>query len=176
MFRFSKILRIILSAAIILTMCSCEFKTAVAVGIPKPEDSITDFFDCVCAGNYSDADRYLSGFSLKMNGQFTGPFSEKLYDYLQKSFRYRLLEMNDDNPAFFECKVEFTFLDNNLLADDLKALATERGKAYIAANNMEYLEKKDGVLELSDEGAERTAVEALDELMKTPSHKDDIII
>ena len=172
MFRIRNLICVFIAAVSLFSLSSCEFKPAIAVGLPDPQEALNEFFTDVCAGDFEKADRYLDGVSLRMKGNFSGPFSESLYAYLLKSFRFDPIDNVDSHLTKADCKVVFTCLDPALLADDLKTLTTTLGKAHIASGDKDYLEEKDGRLTLSDAGAEKTAVEALDELMKTPKKYD----
>ena len=151
-----------------LMISACSMPVKIIGGIPEPKDTVTAFFDSVCAGDFKQSDKYLSGMSLSMKNQIEGQFAQNLYDYIVKSYRYRLIGDVHSSQLDADCKVEFTSLDLMLLSDDLKSLSTRLGKRYIAESREGYVEEKDGSITLTDEGAEKIAVEALDQLMTDP--------
>ena len=168
MSRLKGFISVILSLAALLSLSACEWPQAVAIGIPEPDQSVNDFFSNICSGDFENADRYLDGVSLRISGEFSGSFSEKLYHYLLKSYQYHLDDriIREADKARF--RVSFTSLSPALLAVDLKRVTTEIGQSYLNEMNQEYVVENNGVLSLSDTGAERTAIEALDQLMTSP--------
>ena len=167
MSKITKIVSIIVSFITISLLSSCELPMAV-VGIPNPKNTVTDFFDCVCSGDFAKADEYISGVSISMKNDVSGNFSNKLYGYLLQSYSYtQTTDVQSDNIDAW-CTVDFTYLDLNLLANDLKELSTKMGKNYIAESREGYVENKNDSIILTDEGAEKIAAEALDSLMTNP--------
>ncbi len=161
-----KITCIFVIFATVLSLSACDMPIKIIGSIPEPRDTVTGFFDSVCAGDFKKSDKYLSGMSLSMKKDIEGHFASKLYDYLVKSYAYQINGDVVSSQLDAECKVDFTYLDLNLLSDDLKARSTQLGKRYIAENKEGYVEEKDGAINLTDSGAEKIAEEALDDLMK----------
>ena len=156
--------------AVLLSLTACDMPMKVIGSIPDPKDTVITFFDSVCAGDFAESDKHLSGISLSMKKQVEGVFSQKLYNYLLKSYCYELRGEVYSEKLDANCKVEFTSLDLNLLSGDLKSAATKLGRQYMAETKEGYVEKKGDSYTLSDEGAEKVAAEALDSLM-TSSEK-----
>ena len=165
---FKRMMCIILAMASIATLCACSMPMKIVGNIPDPRNTVTSFFDNVCAGNFKESDKYLSGVSLSMKSDVEGVFSQKLYDYLLKSYGYQINGDITTDQLDAACKVDFTYLDFNLLSDDLKKTATRLGKKYMAENTEGYVEEKEDGVSLTDEGAEKTAADALDLLMSSP--------
>lgn len=151
--------------AVLVSFTACEMPMKVVGSIPEPEETVKAFFDSVCAGKFAESDRYLSGVSLSMKKEIEGEFAQKLYDNLLKSYGYRIDGEVVAESLDASCQVEFTFLDLNLLSDDLKTASTTLGKKYVKETKEGYVEDKDGSYLLSDAGAEKVAAEALDQLM-----------
>ncbi len=159
---------LLIALAAMVSLSACDMPMSIVGDLPEPEETVTCFFDSVCEGDFEGADEYLSGVSLSMRDKVTGVFSQKLYDYLLKSYSYQLKGPVKSDGLDAECAVDFTYLDLNLLNEDLKNLSTKIGKSYISEAKEGYVEKKDDAISLTDEGAEKIAAEALDSLMATP--------
>lgn len=164
----NRIISVIACLVAFASLSSCAMPMKIVGDIPAPEDTVTAFFDSICAGDFNESDQFLSGMSLSMKKNVEGVFAQKLYDYLVKSYKYAINGKVNCDQLDADCKVDFTYLDFNLLSEDLKAKSTKLGKKYIAESKEGYVEEKDGSIKLTDEGAEKIAAEALDELMSTP--------
>ena len=151
--------------AMLLSLTSCEMPMKIVGSIPDPKDTVTTFFDSVCAGDFAESDKHLSGVSLSMKKQVEGEFAKKLYGYLLQSYDYKIDGEVTCDLLDANCRVDFTYLDLNLLSGELKNLSTKLGKRYVTEVKDGYVEEKDGSYSLSDEGAEKVAAEALDSLM-----------
>ena len=136
--------------AIFFSLSACDMPMTVVGSIPDPTETVKVFFDSVCDGDFAEADKYLSGISLSMKKQIDGVFAQKLYNYLLKSYRYGINGDVSSHLTEASCNVDFTYLDLNRLAGDLKNESTALGKKYV--------------------NAEKVASEALDTLM-TQSEK-----
>ena len=132
----------IMAMAAMASLCACSMPMKIIGNIPDPTSTVTSFFDSVCAGDFKESDQYLSGVSLSMKNNVEGVFSQKLYGYLLKSYSYRINGEIITHQLDASCKVDFTYLDFNLLSDDLKKTATNLGKKYIAENAEGYVEEK----------------------------------
>ena len=162
-----KLICMITVFAAFMSLTACEMPMTVIGSIPEPRDTVESFFDSVCAGDFAESDKYLSGVSISMKKQAEGEFAQKLYDYLIKSYRYKINGQVTSELLDADCKVDFTYLDFNALAGDLKTASTTLGKRYMSSELKEdYVEKKNGSYSLTDEGAEKVASEALDILME----------
>jgi hypothetical protein len=161
-----KLICILSVIAVLMSLTACEMPMKIVGSIPDPKDTVTTFFDSVCAGRFAESDKYLSGVSLSMKKQVEGEFAKKLYDYLIQSYDYKINGEVTCDLLDANCKVDFTYLDFNLLSGDLKKISTKLGKRYVTEAKDGYVEEKDGAYSLSDEGAEKVAAEALDSLMK----------
>ncbi len=160
-----KMICLIAFFAVLMSMTACDMPMKIVGNISDPKDTVTAFFDSVCDGNFAESDRYLSGVSLSMKKQVEGVFAGKLYDYLIKSYRYQINGDVTSESLDANCKVDFTFLNPNLLSGDLKAESTKLGKKYVKEIKEGYVQEKNGTWSLSDEGAEKVAAEALDSIM-----------
>ena len=166
-----KLICVIAAFTVFMSLSSCEMPMKIVGNIPDPKNTVIDFFDSVCAGDFASSDKYLSGVSLSMKKQVEGEFAGKLYDYLISSYDYKLNGEVTSDLLDASCKVDFTYLDLNLMSEDLKTTATKLGKKYVTEAKEGYVEEgKDGSFSLSDEGAEKVAAEALDRIM-TESQK-----
>ena len=161
-----RILFLFTALAAILSLSACDMPLKIVGDIPEPADTVTAFFDNVCKGNFNKADEYLSDMSLSMKNDIDGVFAQKLYSYLVESYKYKINGDVSCSQLNASCKVDFTYFDFNLISEDLKSMSTKLGKRYIAENREGYVDEKDGAVILTDDGAEKIAAEALDELMK----------
>ncbi len=162
------ILAVIMLLSICLQFFSCEFPTRGIGDIPSPQHTVTEFFDSICDGNFDKADAYLVDSSISMQGEASGDFAEKLLNYLRASYDYELIGTPHINGIYATQKVAFTYLDLNIMSEDLRSQSTKTGKRYIDRRDKNYTIIDDGKCSLTDEGAEAAAIEALDELMQTP--------
>lgn len=152
----------------LVSLSGCTLPTKVIGYFPEPKDTVTAFFDSVCSGDFEKSDTYLDGVSLVVKNQPQDIFSQKLFDYLLKSYRYQLIGNVKKNRFDAECQVSFTYLDFNLLIDDMKAASTKLGKRYIAESKEGYVTADENGISLTDSGAQKIAAEVLDRLMSEP--------
>lgn len=161
-----------LSLSLSLLLCAilsgCELPLTVVGSIPDPENTVTDFFDGVCEGDFQKADACLNGSSVAMRNTPSDGFSTALMNYLQESYAYQLTGSIEVIELEAQQDVFFTYLDFDLLAEDLRDESSKLGKKYIKTQDEAHTEMKDGVCTLTDEGAQAVAVEALDSLMTEP--------
>lgn len=167
-YKIQKQLQIAVSVILCLLMIGCTPPTLVVDHMPDPQDTADVFFQSICQRNYQQADTYLTTPSLVRNDEELNGFSEKLLIYLEQSYRYRLLGKADIHDTSATQKVIFTYLDFNLMKEDLHEAATTIGKNCIGLKDKETTQEIDGGIVLTDEGAELVAEQALDEIMKTP--------
>ena len=139
-----KMICLIAFFAVLMSMTACDMPMKIVGNISDPKDTVTAFFDSVCDGNFAESDRYLSGVSLSMKKQVEGVFAGKLYDYLIKSYRYQINGDVTSESLDANCKVDFTFLNPNLLSGDLKAESTKLGKKYVKEIKEGYVQEKNG--------------------------------
>lgn len=162
----------VLCLGLSLTLCAmlagCELPLTIVGNIPDPESTVSNFFDGVCEGDFKKADACLSGSSIAMKTEPSNLFSIKLMSYLQDSYSYQLTSEMAVNELEASQDVVFTYLDFNLLSDDLRSESSRIGKKYIKIHDETHTEMNDGKCTLTDEGAQMVVIEALDSLMTEP--------
>lgn len=170
--RINKHIRTVLYLLLSLVLCGilsgCELPLTVVGNIPNPGDTVTAFFDGICEGDYKKADACLGGNSIAVRNSPPDDFSAALMSYLQASYSYRLLGDIEVNGIEANQSVEFTYLDLNLLSEDLGAKSSSLGKMYIKTQEETHTEIKNGGCTLTDEGAQSVAIEALNSIMTQP--------
>ena len=140
-----KLICVIAAFTVFMSLSSCEMPMKIVGSIPDPKNTVIGFFDSVCAGDFASSDKYLSGVSLSMKKQVEGEFAGKLYDYLISSYDYKLNGEVTSDLLDASCKVDFTYLDLNLMSEDLKTTATKLGEKYVTEAKEGYVEEgKDG--------------------------------
>lgn len=157
-----------LSLVLCAVMAGCELPLTVVGNIPDPENTVSDFFDGVCEGDFKKADACLSGSSIAMKAEPTDIFSYRLMNCLQDSYSYQLTGEMAVGELDAEQDVMFTYLDFDLLSEDLRSECSRIGKKYIKTQDEAHTQTIDGKCTLTDEGAQAVAVEALDGLMAEP--------
>lgn len=157
-----------LSLVLCAMLTGCELPLTVVGNIPDPENTVSDFFDGVCEGDFKKADACLNGSSIAMKAEPTDLFSFKLMNYLQDSYSYQLASDMEKGELEANQDVMFTYLDFDLLSEDLRGECSRIGKKYIKMQDEAYTEMIDGKCTLTGEGAQSVAVEALDGLMTEP--------
>lgn len=164
--------KIVTGFILMLTVCicitGCNFPTIGIGDIPDPKDTVTVFFDSVCKGDFERADTCLGGSSISMDSQDSSAFALKLLEYLQQSYSYKTVGEAKIDGLNSNQQVEFTYLDFNLLLDDLRSKSTELGKNYMVTHDETHTVVEGGVCSLTDEGAELVAIESLDYIMTSP--------
>lgn len=161
-------LRLVLSLALCMMLTGCELPMTVMGDIPAPENTVTDFFDGICEGDFEKADACLSGSSIAMKNTPTDEFAAALMYYLEESYYYQPMSEIEVNGLEASQYIEFTYLDFDLLAEDLRDESSRLGKKYIKTQDAAHTAINDGVCTLTDEGAQSVAAEALDNLMTQP--------
>lgn len=163
---------LLLTAVILYLLCGilsgCSFPMTVIGTIPPPDGTVKDFFDGLCAGDYAKADACLSSGSVAVKSTPDDIFSQKLLEYLQQSYRYRVVGAVEAEQTSAHAQVELTYLDFNLMADNLKTHSTIIGKKYIHSQHPDYTQVEDGGCTLTEDGARKVAAEALDLIMHEP--------
>ncbi len=164
--------KIIITVVALLAVClqfsGCEFPTVGIGDLPSPQGTVEEFFDSICTGNLDKANTYLLNSSVSMDGETSGEFADELLGYLRASYDYKLVGDAEVNGLYATQKVVFTYLDPNILAEDLREQSTKVGQKYINTRDENYTTIEDGKCALTDEGAEQAAIEALEILMQTP--------
>lgn len=162
------VLYLSLSLVLCGILSGCELPLTIIGNIPAPEDTVTDFFDGICEGDYKKADACLSGSSIAMKNTPSDEFSVALMNYLQESYDYRLTGDVQMDGMEASQEIEFNYLDFDLLSEDLSSKSTSLGKLYIRTQDKDHTEIKDGVCTLTEKGAQSVAKEALDSIMEQP--------
>lgn len=163
-----RIIGFILGIAVCISVTGCKFPTVGVGDIPDPKDTVIAFFDSVCEGDFEKADSCLGGASISMNSENLGEFATRLLEYLQQSYSYKAIGDAEINGLNASQKIEFSYLDFNLLLEDLRSKATELGKNYMVVQDEKHTVLENGVCTLTDEGAEMVSVEALNYIMESP--------
>ena len=165
---FKRLLCAVSAVFVLFSLSACAFPTKIIGSFPEPEDTVKEFFDSVCAGDFEKSDTYLDEVSLVLKNQPDDIFSEKLYAYLLQSYSYTVEGQVKKSQFSAECSISFTYLNFNLLLDDLKAGSTKLGKRYIAESKEGYVTSDENGISLTDEGAKKIAAEVLDAMMTKP--------
>ena len=151
----------------LIALSSCSLPTKIIGTFPEPEESVTGFFESVCTGDFEKSDTYLDGLSLVVKNQDEDVFSKALCKYLLESYHYELVGDLHKEQFSAEGKVSFTYLDFNLLINDLKSGSTKLGKRIMAEGKEGYVKQDDNGITLTDDGAKKIAAEVLDSLMSS---------
>ena len=168
MLSLKKLLCVFTAFFALISLSACTLPTKIIGDFPDPEDTVTAFFDSVCAGDFEKSDTYLEGVSLVVKNQPQDIFSQKLFDYLLKSYQYQLIGNVNKKQFEADCQISFRYLDFNLLTDDMKSASTKLGKRYIAESKEGYVTADENGISLTDSGAQKIAAEVLDSLMVEP--------
>lgn len=145
---------IVLAVTVILCFSRGSFTALTCRGLPQPADTADAFFSALCEGDYKQCDTYIGNYStLGMTSATDTPVAERMFELLEDSYSYRLLENDYDAASLADilsCSdvashsdimagfipnsidgkqatqaVVFTHLDIGSMTNDLHELATE---------------------------------------------------
>lgn len=134
--------------AMLLCLLATSVGTLVASPSGDPQETVSGFFDALCAADYNSAYSYLSGYTdLGLGNTPADPVGQTMYAALQESFSYELYGACVEDQLSAHQEVVFTYLDLTAIGPDveketmdiLSGFVKERPRSELYDSNNNYL-------------------------------------